>query len=213
MENPWLKIPYTDYENHMMEVGQAQVLSELTKICLEKYRPENFMLLGCATGNGLEHIDPATKKNTYAIDINPDYLTIARKRFQDKIKNLITYHLDIERDDLPVKNIDLCFIGLVLEYVTPKKVLPKIIQTLSKNGIIAIVIQQNAKTSFVTKTKYKSLEQLSDISSEVNEVSINEFMLSHNFNTIMRDEIRLTKKKSFIVLVYKNNIRFPKVNV
>ena len=53
MENPWLNISHTDYENHTIEVGQAQVLNKLTKECLDKCLPEKFALLGCSTGNGL----------------------------------------------------------------------------------------------------------------------------------------------------------------
>ena len=74
MNNPWIEIPYSDYENHMKEIGQSQVLNSLTKYCLDKYSPENFALLGCATGNGLEHINPEITKVVYAIDINQNYL-------------------------------------------------------------------------------------------------------------------------------------------
>jgi len=31
MKNPWLEISYSDYENHMTEIGQAKVLNKLTK--------------------------------------------------------------------------------------------------------------------------------------------------------------------------------------
>lgn len=50
MSNPWIHIPPNDYENHMLEVGQAQVLSLLCKQALEKYQAQRFALIGCATG-------------------------------------------------------------------------------------------------------------------------------------------------------------------
>ena len=95
MSNPWLEISHSDYENHMTEVGQAEVLNKLTKYCYDKYRPVNFALLGCSTGNGLEHINSETTRNVHAIDINPDYLHITRNRFESKIENLKTYNIDI----------------------------------------------------------------------------------------------------------------------
>lgn len=203
MGNPWLEISYSDYENHMTEIGQAQVLSKLTKHYLDKYKPESFALLGCSTGNGLEHIKNETTKNVYAIDINPEYVEITRGKFNKKIKNLKTYNLDIRKDDLKFRNIDLHFVGLVLEYVEPKKALKKIIETLNGNGILAIVIQKNKETSFFTKTKYKSLEKLNDISNEVNEREIDRFIHSENMELIKREDIKLTKNKSFISVEYQ----------
>ncbi len=203
MKNPWLNISHSDYENHMIEVGQAQVLNGLTKYCLEKYLPENFALLGCSTGNGLEHIKTEITKRVYAIDINPEYLKITNENFESKINNLEIYNIDIQNDELAIKNIDLFFVGLVLEYVEPEKALNKIIKTLRKKGILSIVIQTNKNTSFVSKTKYNSLEKLSYISNEVNEKEIDRFIQSKNLELIKREKIELTKNKSFIYLEYK----------
>ncbi len=201
MINPWLEISHSDYENHMSDVGQAQVLNELTGFYLDKYKPLNFALLGCSTGNGLEHVRPETK-NVYAIDINPEYLKIAKERFDAKIYNLETINVDIQKAVLPFANIDLVFAGLILEYVEPKHVLPKIINTLSKKGVLVIVIQQNKQTTFVTKTKYKSLEKLSSVSKEVNEAEIDKVVKPMNVKCVSRKEIELTESKSFIVLEY-----------
>lgn len=203
MNNPWLNILNSDYENHMIEVGQAQVLKGLTKYSLDKYQPKSFALIGCATGNGLEHIKPEITKNVYAVDINPEYLYKAREKFNAKIHNLVICNTDIQNDEIKFKNIDLIFIGLVLEYVDPEIALRKLIRTLSGKGILSIVIQKNNLTSFVSKTKYKSLEKLSEISNEVNEEKMDKFLKSKNMELIKRDEIILTENKSFLTLDYR----------
>jgi ubiquinone/menaquinone biosynthesis C-methylase UbiE len=203
MRNPWLEISHSDYENHITEVGQAQALNELTKYCLEKYKPVNLTLLGCSTGNGLEHIKPEITRDVYAIDINVRYLQILWKKFADKIENLTTFNIDIQKDDLKVKNTDLLFAGLILEYVEPKSALLKIIRTLNKNGILVIVIQKNKQTTFVSKTKYKSLEKLTEISNEVIESEIDEFLILNSLVLNNRNEIKLTENKSFISLEYR----------
>ena len=202
MNNPWKEIPYSDYENHMIEIGQYQVLNRLTKYCLDKYLPKNFALLGCATGNGLEHINPEITKNIYAIDINQNYLNKTKENFAEKINNLETINADIENDELTIQNIDLFFVGLVLEYVEAKRALKKIINTLSNKGVLFIVIQKNKQTSFVSKTKYKSLEKLSNFSREVNEKEIDAFIRSENLLLTNREEIYLTENKSFIIFEY-----------
>lgn len=203
MANPWLDISHSDYENHMLEVGQTKVLNELTKYCLDKYRPESFAILGCTTGNGLEHINPEITNRVYAIDINSRFLEITREKFENKINNLQIHNLDIGNDELTFKNVDLFYIGLVLEYVDPYKSLKKIIQSLEVNGVLMLVIQENIHTTIVTKTKYKSLEKLESISNEVNEVEIHKFILSENMELFNRKKIELTKNKSFIVLEYR----------
>jgi ubiquinone/menaquinone biosynthesis C-methylase UbiE len=203
IKNPWLEISHSDYENHMTEVGQAQVLNDLTKNCLEKYKPGTFTLLGCSTGNGLEHVKAGVTRNVYAIDINAGYLQILWKKFENKIGNLITFNIDIRKDELKINNTDLLFAGLILEYVEPKSALLKIIRTLNKNGVLVIVIQKNKQTSFVSKTKYKSLKKLYEISNEVIESEIDEFLKLNNLERINRNEIKLTENKSLISLEYR----------
>ncbi len=203
MKSPWLNIPHSDYEKHMTEIGQAQVLNSLTKYCLDKYLPERFALLGCSTGNGLEHIKTEITKKVYAIDINTEYLNITREKFKKRINGLEIYNKDIQNDELIIKNVDLFFIGLVLEYVEPEIVLKRIVRMLSEKGIMFIVIQKNKQTSFVSKTKYKTLEKLTDISNEVNEIEIDGFIQSENMKLINRKKIELTNNKSFISLEYR----------
>ena len=80
--NPWLSIPAADYEGHM-GAGGADQLAPLAAIFGEVYtaaRPASVALLGCATGNGLEAIDPSVTPRIVGIDLHPEYLAIARQR-------------------------------------------------------------------------------------------------------------------------------------
>lgn len=203
MQNPWLNIKHNDYDNHMTEVGQAQVLSGLVKYCADKYLPEHFALLGCATGNGLEHINPDITNKVYAIDINQDFLHLTKEKFGEQINGLEIVKADIQNEELFIKNIDLFFVGLVLEYVDPTVALKKIIKTLNHNGILFIVLQKSNQTSFVSKTKYKSLETLSTISKEVEEAEVDKYLKINSMELIRKEEIKLTESKSFITLEYK----------
>ncbi len=134
MQNPWLNIPSSDYTSHMTEVGQAQLLSKLTKESLEQFKPNRFALLGCATGNGLEHINNNITSKVYAIDINGDYLKKCEAQFKDKIPGIETLKLDIQENELNLQDIDLYFIGLVLEYVNPEKALKKLYEPWLKTA-------------------------------------------------------------------------------
>jgi hypothetical protein len=81
--NPWLEIPAGDYEGHMgsPQVGQLQMLNSLFKRVLAETHPAAMVVLGCATGNGFEHFDPAVTRYILGVDINPAYLAITRERY------------------------------------------------------------------------------------------------------------------------------------
>jgi len=97
MDNPWLKIPASDYEGHMRlpGVNLLSFLGDLLKESLEKYDSRSFAYLGCATGNGLEYIRNDKTHKVTAIDINPEYLSILRNRYQRKIPNLEIVETDL----------------------------------------------------------------------------------------------------------------------
>ncbi|MBI5540621.1 MAG: methyltransferase domain-containing protein [Bacteroidia bacterium] len=207
-ENPWLNIKFSEYENHMLEVGQAQVLNNLTEEYLKEYKPEYFALIGCSTGNGLEHIDNNITKKVFAIDINPDYLKQTKIRFENKINNITTCCIDLQNEELNLSNIDLAFCGLILEYVDPEILLKKITKTLNKNGKIVLIIQKNKNTSFVSKTKYTSLESLSSIAKEISENTVAIICKKLHLKLIQKKEIQLNEKKSFLVFVYNNPSKY-----
>lgn len=79
--NPWLKIPASDYEGHMEAVGQRALLGQIFRDVYSLVRPRRLAILGCATGNGFEYVDTAITERIVGVDINPDYIEIARRRF------------------------------------------------------------------------------------------------------------------------------------
>jgi SAM-dependent methyltransferase len=203
MDNPWLGIPAGDYEKHMARIGQLQILNRLLKSSLAKYRPQIFALPGCSTGNGLEHVDNNVTRRVLAIDINPEYLERAKSKFLKKIPGLELIQADIQNYDWCIECIDLIFAGLLLEYVNPEIVLPKMVKALSPNGLIALVIQKNYNAGFVSSTPYKSLVALSAVSHNVNCQSVHEIMTSCGLRLLENDEIPAGPDKSLIFMSYQ----------
>ena len=78
--NPWLGIPAADYEGHMGDprVAQLRLLGDVFEESLREFRPAAVVVPGCATGNGFERIDPAATRRIVGIDINPEFLALAR---------------------------------------------------------------------------------------------------------------------------------------
>ncbi len=200
--NPWLEIPYTDYENHMSDAGQAQMLNKLTKYCLKFLKPSRFALFGCATGNGLEHVDTSVTKEVIAIDLNPGYLTVLNQRFGGSLPNLKTVCADIEQDNLPLADVDPALCGLVFEYVNPEVVIGKIVSCLSPEGKIAVVLQHSEETSFVSKSPYTSLESLASFAREIDEKQMVALCQSFGMKQIYHSVFRYPEYKPFLVFIF-----------
>jgi SAM-dependent methyltransferase len=201
--NPWLDIPFSDYENHMTEVGQSQILSRIFADCVRDYKPASIALLGCATGNGLENITHQQIRSVHAVDINPDFLDLVNQRFAGTIPGLSTHCIDLQNEGLPFSGIDLIFCGLLLEYVSPETVIPEMAEVLDLSGVIVFVIQQSLNSSFVTKTRFNSLEKLSGFGREINSEDLSVILSKSNLSVDKSVEIQVNESKFFRVFTCK----------
>jgi SAM-dependent methyltransferase len=194
--NPWLNIPYTDYERHMADpgVGQLKLLNEIIAGKVKQYEPKTVAVFGSCTGNGFEHF-----RNTellYAIDINPDYLEICRQRFNHYGSSLRCVAADIDGNELSITpgSVNLIICHLLLEYVDAKKALDKIGRIMSPGGTLNIVIQENRKEGFVSGTGIISLSPLSAFGKPVDEKL---FIENHTFRVVGIEEYELPNGKVF----------------
>ncbi|MBI5951088.1 MAG: class I SAM-dependent methyltransferase [Chloroflexi bacterium] len=166
MTNPWLQIPAADYEGHMSspEIAQQQFLARTFQESLGKYESGSIAMLGCTTGNGLEHIDPAVTKKVTAVDINPEYLEILRRRHARLVAGLEVVEADLETCALESSAYSLVFAGLIFEYVQPQILLPKIAGWLRDGGVMVAVLQLPAKNhTKVSQSRFESLKALAPI--------------------------------------------------
>lgn len=166
MTNPWLQIPASDYEGHMGSPGVAQLsfLAKVFRKCLEKYDSSSIALLGCATGNGIEDIDNSVTRLVTAIDINPEYLEVLRKRYQGRVPGLEIVNADLETYTGENRKYSLIFAALIFEYLNPQVLLSKIADWLGPCGVMVAILQLPAQHSGkVSETAYESLRALDSI--------------------------------------------------
>lgn len=98
--------------------------------------------------------------------------------------------------------VDLIFAGLLIEYVDPAVVLPKMADALNPQGMLALVIQKNYDAAFVTPTGYKSLEKLSVYSHDVDEDKVCDQLIACGLQPDAREEIRIMPEKYLICLSF-----------
>jgi len=202
MPNPWLNIPFDDYEAHMSspEIKQLQTLNKIFKDMCDKYKPESIAILGCCTGNGFEHIDTTITKRVIGIDINPKYLSIVKERYAELIPNLELIELDISKSELPFQRIDLVFGSLIFEYVNVEKALGSIKKVLNPNGKLVVCLQMESESCGVaTPSPYKSLEKLSDVLKLINPAEFMEITRKHGLREIENYELPIKQGKKFFI--------------
>lgn len=166
MGNPWLDIPSSEYIGHMgsAEVAQLPVLNRLVRDVLATARPRNVLLLGCSTGNGLEHVDPAVTRRVSGIDINPQYLRELAGRFSAPGFQLDLHAADVATYPFAREEFDLVHAALLFEYVEWPRLVPRLADALCRLGLLSIVLQSPSDVARpVFPTKYRSIRRLESL--------------------------------------------------
>ncbi len=141
--SPWTLVPAADYEAHMGPGGADQLrpLAAILAAALRDLRPARLLVLGVATGNGLEAVDPTVTERVVGLDLNLQYLAVARQRHMRLGPRLELYCQDAVRADLPGGGFDLAWAGLFLEHVEPAAVLPRVARWLAPGGSLVAALQ------------------------------------------------------------------------
>ncbi len=205
-KNPWLSIPASDYEGHMNSetVGQLAVLNRIFGNVLKDVPSKSVAVLGCSTGNGFEHIDPQTAHRIVGIDINPDYLSILRKRYGSKLPMLELVCSDLNSFSCPDNSFDLIYAALIFEYVDFAKILKRVSSWLMMQGTLVAVLQlPSREAKMISETPYSSLKSLEPVMRLVNPEAFNETAEKCGLIKHKETEIPLKSGKKFLVSYYQ----------
>ncbi len=204
-ENPWLSIPAADYEGHMRspQVGQLQFLSRVFGELLGQFNPRKIAVVGCATGNGFEHIDAEHIERIIGIDIQPDYLELLRERFADRLPDLELICKDVVECELEDSSLDFIFAGLLFEYVDPTAVLACFAKWLQLGGRLAVVLQLPCEDLSFAEGKYSSIQKLEPVAQLVNPKDLASYASRFNLELIHSNTETLPSRKQFFVGCYR----------
>jgi SAM-dependent methyltransferase len=141
--NVWSLVPAAEYEAHMGPAGVDQ-LARLSGIFGKVYgalRPARILLPGVGTGAGLEHVDPALTRRVVGLDVNIQYVAVARQRHLRLGPVLELYCEDVLHAKLEAGAFDLVHAALVFEHVEPVPLVERIARWLAPGGACAVVLQ------------------------------------------------------------------------
>ena len=147
--NPWLRVSAADYEGHMAHpaVGQLDFLAARFADALRKVAPRRLALLGCATGNGLEQVDPERVERVLGVDINPEYLRVAEARHRAHFAERLVLRCADLGDPVAATaalapgDFDLIHAALLFEYIEPARLLPVLADALAESGTLVVLLQ------------------------------------------------------------------------
>ncbi len=198
--NAWNRIPLEDYEQHMQHenVAQAQLLNNLTNKYLQKHNPESALFLGISGGNGLEHIDINTTKTVYGIDVNKSYLEETKKRFGEKIKQLVLVNADISNSNESFLRADFVWAALIFEYIDIQKGFEFIANNIGESAKLIITIQSNNGNQSVSQTGVESIKLVKETFKIVDKDNLQVNALTIGFDLIGSEENILPNGKSFL---------------
>ena len=198
-DNPWLAIPAGDYEGHMGTAGVDQ-LGPLSAILADVYRqvhPAHLAVLGCGTGDGLHVVDPTRTRRFVGVDLNPDYLALARQR-QSRLAGVAEWICaDVATCALEPARFDLIHAALLFEYVDPLLVLPRIAGWLSPGGVLSVVLQQPGGDAPISETGFASLQSLSALMALVPPERFRDLAARAGLSETSSRRIPLARGKSF----------------
>jgi SAM-dependent methyltransferase len=206
MPNPWLSIPAADYEGHMGSpgVGQLEFLSRVFGGLMREFEPESLVVLGCATGNGFEHIERGRLRKLVGLDINPEYLSVCRKRYGEGIPEMELVCADFASFDLEPASIDFVHAALFFEYVDPASAVEKISRWLKPRGMLAVVLQLPGDScGKVTETGFASLKALEPAIRLVDPALFRRLVREHGFSEVRSARETLAGGKEFFLGVYR----------
>ena len=143
--NPWVHIPAQAYEAHMAEIGQASALRDIFMRAYADTRPRRLLVVGCTTGRDFEVVDPDVTEKSVGVDVNREYLEIARRRLDRLLPHVELVHGDVLCAALPSAEFDLVHAALLFEYVDPTTLFRRIVEWLAPDGVCSTVTQNPAE--------------------------------------------------------------------
>jgi ubiquinone/menaquinone biosynthesis C-methylase UbiE len=151
-------------------------------------------------------VDPDWVDLLVGVDIHPEFLEVAKSRFEDKLPCLQLFCSAMRYIELEPRSIDLIFCGLFFEHVAPKLVIAKMFRWLKPGGVFGTVLQLPDSTErTVSDTGVDSVKVLEPVSSLVEPDNLRDYAESAGFELEDAKTVTLQTGKRFYVVTYRLN--------
>ncbi|HET9179947.1 MAG TPA: class I SAM-dependent methyltransferase [Terriglobia bacterium] len=211
MSNPWLAVPLSEYERHMISVrvGQLEVLSDLFSTVVRRCRPKSVAILGIAGGNGLDHIDRGITSRVVGIDLNPVYLEAVRRRYPG-LPGLDLRCADLSEKLVDLEPVQLVHAALIFEHVGIGRCLENATSIAAPGGNLSVVLQLPADGGEPeVASRFSSIRELKPHFSLVSPACLCQELDERGFHMIHRTTRLLPGRKGFWMGIFSAPISSP----
>ena len=187
----------------LSSIAQAQYLSGVFAQAVQEYSPKSAAILGCSGGNGLEAISNSSVERIVCVDINPEYVAAAKKRFSGSFKQCKFLCCDILSSSFSFKPVDLILAGLIFEYVDYNSALANISKVVNPSGFLVVVLQlPSREIPEISPSQYITLNKLNKIFSFVPPTEFQNSAKEYGFEILVSKQTTLKSGKSFQEMVF-----------
>ena len=206
IRNPWEEISLEDYENHMKleSVMQLQAMNEMMKGQLGAYPAASVMILGIAGGNGLEHVPKDKFERVYGVDVNPDYLDAAARRYPDLDGLLECLCIDLLRETDKLPKADMVIANLLIEYIG-YECFQKAVRQIGPD-YVSCMIQINTEEGWVSDSPYLHVfDGLEQVHHQIEEHTLERKMLQLQYRPVRTLEHNLPNGKKLVRIDFESS--------
>ncbi len=200
MSNPWKEISLSDYEKHMSldSVMQLQGMNRMMKGQFASYPVTSAIVLGVAGGNGLEHVDTRKYRKIYGIDINEEYLSAVKLRYQDLSDVLECLCIDLAGEAEKLPTAELLIANLVIEYIG-YECFQKAVEQVAPLYVSCIIQINTDGEHWVSDSPYlHAFDRLDEIHHQMDEDGLHECLAQMQYRLIKRAETVLPNGKKLV---------------
>jgi hypothetical protein len=189
VSNPWLAIPFADYEGHMgsAEVQQLGTLADLFDAAIVDRKPDSIAILGIAGGNGLDRVSPNIRR-VVGLDVNSHYLEVARQRYAF-LSGLELHYIDLAETLVDLEPVQLVHAALIFEHTGLGRCLENALSLVAPGGALSVVLQMPSEIEHgVIASRFPSIQNLSSHFSFVDPAGLRENLAGRKFR--LRHELQ-----------------------
>ena len=205
MNHPWQDIPLDDYENHMLldSVGQLRALNRIMKDQLEARPVRTAMVLGAASGNGLEHIRKEKYDTVWAVDINEAYLKAAAERHAGLRDILRFLCLDLAKDADQLPQAELVIADLLVEYIG-YDAFRQVLCRVNPEWVSCAIQINTDEAEWVSDSPYlHAFDRLDEVHHQMEENALTGVLKAIGYAEILREDTPLPNGKKLVRLDYR----------
>jgi hypothetical protein len=202
MSSAWLNTELETYESHvaLSTVGQAAAIREAIRLAVEELKPESFLYLGCAGGNGLEAF---SSQRVVGLDLNETYLDRARQRFPAAD----FMQCDLNQTLPALESFELAFGALVFEYIENLNGLLDQLAERVNGHLVVLLLATRQGAPAVSDSPYREL--LQPVGREFRYLSVEGFLETAalaGFEVSGQQEIALPAGKYFVSIKLRRRL-------